>query len=139
MVVEAVPRGTAMNTPMIRLTLAAAFGIAVATASPAFAQSTLGGAKPQQNKIGGVAKPAPVVGGAVIHTPPPPKPGAVVNTVKPTSPGVVTPSTTANAGLNQPPGPRPNPPVTAPKPVGPVVTSNMKCANGACTSRGPKP
>ena len=74
-----------MNTPMIRLTLAAAFGIAIA--SPAFAQSTLGGAKTQQNKIGGLAKPAPVIGGAVTHTPSPPKPGPVVNTVKPTSPG----------------------------------------------------
>jgi hypothetical protein len=126
-----------MNMPIIRLTLAAALGIAVATAAPALAQSTLGGAKPQQNKIGGVAKPAPVVGGAVIHTPTPPKPATVVSTVKPTSPGVVTPSTTSSAALSQPPGPRPNPPVTPPKP--PVVTSNMKCANGACTSKGPKP
>ena len=66
-----------MNTPTIRLILATAFGIAVATAAPALAQSTLGGAKPQQNKIGGVAKPAPVVGGAVIHTPTPPKPATV--------------------------------------------------------------
>jgi hypothetical protein len=131
-----------MNTPIIRLTLAAAFGIAVTTAPPALAQSTLGGAKPQQNKIGGVAKPAPVVGGAVIHTPTPPtppKPGAVANTVKPVSPGVITPSTTTSAALSQPPGPRPNPPVTSPKPGGAVVTSNMKCANGACTSKGPKP
>jgi hypothetical protein len=128
-----------MNTPTIRLTLAFAFGIAVTTASPALAQSTLGGAKTQQNKIGGVAKPAPVVGGAVIHTPPqptPPKPGPVVNTVKPTSPGVVTPST--SAALGQTPALRPNPPITPLKP-GPVVTSNLKCANGACTSKGPKP
>jgi hypothetical protein len=134
--VEAVPRGTAMNIPMIRLTLAAAFGIAIA--SPAFAQSTLGGAKPQQNKIGGVAKPAPVVGGAVTHTPSPPtppKPGPVVNTVKPVSPGATTPGMTSNAAITQ----RPNPPVTAPKPTGAVVTSNLKCANGACTSKGPKP
>ena len=122
-----------MNTPMIRLTLAAAFGIAIA--SPAFAQSTLGGAKTQQNKIGGLAKPAPVIGGAVTHTPSPPKPGQVVNTVKPTSPGATTSGMTSNAALTQ----RPNPPVTAPKPTSAVVTSNLKCANGACTSKGPKP
>jgi hypothetical protein len=127
---------------MIRLTLTAAFGLAIATASSASAQSTLGGAKTQQNKIGGVAKPAPVVGGAVIHTPPPPgppKPGPVVNTVKPASPGVTSPGLSSNAALNQPPGPKPNPPVTPPNKGGTVVTSNLKCANGACTSKGPKP
>jgi hypothetical protein len=121
-----------------RLTLAAAVGITLAIASPAWSQTTLGGAKTQQNKIGGVAKPAPVVGGTAVHTPsppPPPKP-AVVNAVKPV--GTVTPSTTS-AGLSQPPGPRPNPPVTPPKPGGAVVTSNLKCANGVCTSKGPKP
>jgi hypothetical protein len=119
-----------MNTSTISLILAAT--LAIASVSPALAQSTLGGAKNQQNKIGGAAKPAPVVGGAVIHapTPPiPPKPGPVANTVKPTSPGA------SNAALNQ----RPNPPVTTPKPTGAVVTSNLKCANGACTSKGPKP
>jgi hypothetical protein len=133
-------RGTAMNAQTtIRLTLAAAVGITLATVSPASSQTTLGGAKNQQNKIGGVAKPAPVVGGAVAHTPsspPPPKP-AVVNTVKPI--GTLAPSTTASAGLSQTPGPRPNPPVTPPKPGSAVVTSNLKCANGACTTRGPKP
>src|ERR1700731_1261821 len=92
----------------IRLMLVGSLGIALAGTSPTSAQTTLGGAKTQQNKIGGVAKPAPSVGGAVIHTPPPPKPGPVVNTVKPTSPGVTTPSLTSNAALNQPPGPRPN-------------------------------
>ena len=125
-----------MNTSTISLILAAT--LAIASVSPALAQSTLGGAKNQQNKIGGAAKPAPVVGGAVIHapTPPiPPKPGPVASTVKPTSPGLVTPSTTGNAALNQ----RSNPPVTPPKPAGAVVTSNLKCANGACTSKGPKP
>jgi hypothetical protein len=125
-----------MNTSTISLILAAT--LAIASVSPALAQSTLGGAKNQQNKIGGAAKPAPVVGGAVIHTPTPPippKPGPVANTVKPTSPGMVTPSTTGNAALNQ----RSNPPVTTPKPTGAVVTSNLKCANGACTSKGPKP
>ena len=126
-----------MKTQTITLLLAGSLGIAFAGASPALAQTTLGGAKTQQNKIGGVAKPAPVVGGAVNHTPPPPPPPKpVVNTFKPATPGVVAPSTTTSATLGQPPGPRPNPPVTTPKPV---VTSNLKCANGVCTSRGVKP
>jgi hypothetical protein len=107
----------------------------IASVPAALAQSTLGGAKTQQNKIGGAAKPAPVVGGAVIHPPTLPKPSPVANTVKPISPGVTTAGMTSNAALNQ----RPNPPVTAPKPTGAVVTSNLKCANGACTSKGPKP
>jgi hypothetical protein len=126
-----------MNTRTIRLMLTAALGLALA--SPACAQTTLGGAKTQQNKIGGVAKPAPSVGGAVVHTPPPPPPKPMVNTLKPTTPGVTTPGLTSNAALNQPPGPRPNPPVTPPNKGGTVVTSNLKCANGACTSKGPKP
>jgi hypothetical protein len=127
-----------MNAPtMIKLMLTAALGVALA--SPACAQTTLGGAKQQQNKIGGVAKPAPVVGGTAIHTPPPPPPKPVVNTLKPATPGVTTPGLTSNAALNQPPGPKPNPPVTPPNKGGTVVTSNLKCANGACTSKGPKP
>ena len=126
-----------MKTQTIRLLLAGALGIAFAGASPAKAQTTLGGAKTQQNKIGGVAKPAPVVGGAVNHTPPPPlPPKPMVNTFKPATPGVVAPNTTTSATLGQPPGPRPNPPVPTPKPV---VTSNLKCANGVCTSRNVKP
>jgi hypothetical protein len=51
-----------MNTQTIKLILAGSLGIALASTSPALAQTTLGGAKTQQNKIGGVAKPAPVVG-----------------------------------------------------------------------------
>jgi hypothetical protein len=135
-------RGAAMNIRTIRLMLIGSLGIAVASASPGLAQTTLGGAKTQQNKIGGVAKPAPAIGGAVIHTPPPPnppKPGPVANTVKPTSPGATTPGLSSNAALNQPPGPKPNPPVTPPNKGGAVVTSNLNCANGACTSKGPKP
>jgi hypothetical protein len=124
---------------MVRLMLVTALSIAVATASPALSQNALGGAKNQQNKIGGVAKPAPSVGGAAIHTPaPPPPPKPMVNTIKPTTPGAVAPGTTTSATLNQPPGPRPNPPVTSTS-KGAVVTSNLKCANGACTSKGPKP
>jgi len=127
-----------MNAPtMIKLMLTAALGVALA--SSACAQTTLGGAKQQQNKIGGVAKPAPVVGGTAIHTPPSPPPKPVVNTLKPATPGVTTPGLTSNAALNQPPGPKPNPPVTPPNKGGTVVTSNLKCANGACTSKGPKP
>ena len=131
-----------MHTQTIKLILAATLGIALASPSSALAQTTLGGAKTQQNKIGGVAKPAPSVGGAVIHTPSPPtppKPGPVANTVKPTSPGVTSPGLSSNAALNPPPGPKPNPPVTPPNKGGTVVTSNLKCANGACTSKGVKP
>ena len=125
-----------MNPQMIRL-LAICLSAAFAGASPALAQTTLGGATTQQNRIGGVAKPAPVVGGAVNHTPPPPPPPKpVVSTFKPATPGVIAPSTKTSATLGQPPGPRPNPPVTPQKPV---VTSNLKCANGVCTSRGGKP
>ena len=81
-----------MNAPtMFKLMLAGSLAIAVASTSSAMAQTTLGGAKTQQNKIGGVAKPAPAVGGAVVHTPtPPPPPKPVVNAVKPTSPSVTT-------------------------------------------------
>ena len=129
-----------MNNATIRLMLTAALGVAIVAAPSVFAQSTLGGAKQQQNKIGGVAKPAPVVGGATVHaaTPPaPPKPGPAVNLAgKPGSTGASTPTTTANA-----PGqaPRPTPPVTTSKKSGAVVTSNMKCSGGACTSVVPKP
>ena len=126
-----------MNARFIRLMLAGALGLAVASTSPVLAQTTLGGAKSQQNKIGGVAKPAPVVGGSAIHTPPPPAaPKPVIGTVKPM--GTATPTPTTNPPTH-PPGPRPSPPVGAPKPASPVVTSNLKCANGACTSRGVKP
>jgi hypothetical protein len=128
------------SATMIKLMLAGSLAIAVASTSSAMAQTTLGGAKTQQNKIGGVAKPAPAVGGAVVHTPtPPPPPKPVVNAVKPTSPGVTTPGLGSNAALNQPPGPKQNPPVTSPNKGGAVVTNNMKCSGGACTSVVPKP
>jgi hypothetical protein len=135
-------RGTAMNNTTMKWMAIGALGISIAGVAPAQAQSTLGGAKTQQNKIGGVAKPAPVIGGAAIHTPPPtpPKPGPVVNIAKPGSPGTPTPGTTGNtAAMGQTPGPRPNPPVTPPNKGGAVVTSNLKCASGACASKGPKP
>jgi len=130
-----------MNSTTMKWMLTGALGIFIANVAPADAQSTLGGAKTQQNKIGGVAKPAPVIGGAAIHTPSPPtppKPGPVVNIAKPGSPGTPTPGTTGNtAAMGQ--TPRPNPPVTPPNKGGPVVTSNLKCASGACVSKGPKP
>jgi hypothetical protein len=130
-----------MNSTMMKWMLAGALGIFIANVPAAEAQSTLGGAKTQQNKIGGVAKPPPVIGGATIRTPAPPtppKPGPVVNIAKPTSPGMVTPAANT-AALGQAPGPHPNPPVTPPNKGGPVVTSNLKCASGACASKGPKP
>jgi hypothetical protein len=126
-----------MNKTTMKSMLTGALGIFIASVLPADAQSTLGGAKTQQNKIGGVAKPAPVIGGAAIHTPPPIPPKPVVNIAKPGSPGLTPTANTA--ALGQAPGPRPNPPITPPNKGGPVVTSNLKCASGACVSKGPKP
>jgi hypothetical protein len=126
------------KTTNISLMLTVAFGIAAANVPSAHAQSTLGGVKQQQSKIGGVAKPAPVLGGTTVHTASPlnpPKPAPVVGSVKPATPGV-TPPATANT-LGQ--APHPTPPVTTTKKSGAVVTNNMKCANGACTSAVPKP
>src|SRR5271154_801345 len=97
-------------------------GIFIANGAPAGAQSTPGGAKTQQNKSGGVAKPAPVIGGAAIHTPPPTPPKPIVNIARPGSTGVTPTANTA--ALGQAPGPRPNPPVTPPNKGGAVVTSN---------------
>lgn len=130
-----------MNNTTLKRMAIVAVGLFIAGVIPADAQSTLGGAKTQQNKIGGVAKPPPVIGGATIRTlppPTPPKPGPVVNIARPASTGMVTPSTTANAAaLGQ--APHPNPALTPPNRGGPGMTSNLKCASGACTSRGPKP
>lgn len=127
-----------MNKTTMKWMLTGVLGISIASVAPVQAQSTLGGAKTQQNKIGGVAKPAPVIGGAAIHTPPPPTPPKpVVNFAKPASPGVTPTANTA--ALGQVPGPHPNPPINPPKKSGPVVTSNLKCASGACISKGPKP
>jgi hypothetical protein len=125
-----------MNSTTMKWVAIGALGIFIANVAPADAQSTLGGAKTQQNKIGGVAKPAAVIGGATIHTPSPPTPPKpVVNIAKPVSPGVTPTASTAALGQT----PRPNPPVTPPNKGGTVVTSNLKCASGACTSKGPKP
>jgi hypothetical protein len=134
------------NSTTIKWVLACVLGISAAGLSAADAQSTLGGAKTQQNKIGGAAKPPAVVGGAIkpISPPSPPKPGPVAGMAKPNSP-TSTP-TPASIGNGMTPGQtsaaaKPNPPITPPNKGKTVVTasSNLKCASGACTSRGPKP
>lgn len=129
----------------IRLMLTAALGLAMVNVSSADAQTTLGGARPQQNKIGGVAKPAPVVGGATVHaySPPPPKPRAVVNLAN--KPGTPTPgSTGAVRPLGQTAGNPPPHPVFTPPGKGKSNTvvgasSNLKCSGGSCTLHGAKP
>src|ERR1700753_3389849 len=126
-----------MNNTTLKWMLNGALGIFIASVVPLQEQSTLGGAKTQQNKIGGVAKPAPVIGGAAIHTPPPTPPKPVVNIAKPASPGVTPTANTA--ALGQAPRPRAKPPAPPPNKGGAVVTSNLKCASGACVSKGPKP
>jgi hypothetical protein len=126
------------DSATIKWILAGALGIAAMGLSSAFAQSTLGGPKTPQNKIGGVAKPAPVIGGATIHTPTPltaPKPGPLAGLAKPnSSTGTPTPGPTSGAA-------KPNPPYTPPNKGGTAVTAsqNLKCGSGACTSKGPKP
>ena len=120
--------------------------LALTVSDTSFAQSTLGGAKQQQNKIGGVAKPPPVVGGAIVHTalpPNPPKPAPVVNLAN--KPGALTQgSSIGSTGLSNPSGQTagntaPHPPLTPPGKGGAVVSSNLKCAGGACASKGVKP
>ena len=126
------------DSATIKWMLVCVLGIAAIGLSSASAQSTLGGPKTPQNKIGGVAKPAPVIGGATIHTPTPPtppKPGPVAGLAKPnSSSGTPTPGPTSGAA-------KPNPPYTPPNKGGTVVTAtqNLKCGSGACTSKGPKP
>ena len=112
-------------------------GLALAASDMGYAQTTLGGAKPQQNRIGGVAKPPPVVGGAAVHaySPPPPKP--VVNLAnKPGTqkPGATTPSALAATNTRVP-----NAPVMTPIPNKDGKVANLKCVSGACMSRGTKP
>jgi hypothetical protein len=115
-----------------------AVGLAISDST--FAQSTLGGAKTPQNKIGGAAKAAPVVGGANLRTsspPAPPKPGVTATATKPgsapASPGIMPSGQTHAAG-----NVRPNPPaVTSPNRS--ATIANLKCASGACTARGGKP
>jgi hypothetical protein len=118
--------------------------LAFAVCDTALGQSTLGGAKQQQNRIGGVARPAPVVGGAAVHNtmpPNPPKPGPVVNLAN--KPGALT---VGSMGLSKPPGQTigntaAHPPLSPPGRTSTVVSasSNLKCAGGACTSKGVRP
>jgi hypothetical protein len=126
-----------MNNNAMKWILAGAIGVSLAAAASVQAQSTLGGAKPQQNKIGGVAKPAPVIGGANTDAPAPNslKSGPVANVAKPST------STPGSPGTSTPSGPtisntRPNP-----QPIQGKGTSvaNLKCSGGACTSKGPRP
>jgi hypothetical protein len=132
------------NKAILGLMLAGALGFTVAGISSADAQSTLGGAKPQQNKIGGVAKPPPVVGGATTHAsmppPAPPKPGPVTAMAKSTSP---TPGTTgASTPAPQTAStPKPNPPPTTATKNSSIVTasSTPKCASGSCKPKIPRP
>ena len=120
--------------------------LALAVSDTGFAQSTLGGARQPQNKIGGVAKPAPVVGGATVHAyaPPPPKPpGPVINLAN--KPGAPTPGSIGAARpLGQTAGNTPPHPVFTPPNKAKTNTvvnspSNLKCSGGACTSRGVRP
>jgi hypothetical protein len=120
------------NNTAIRWILAGVLGLPCAVAPSVYAQTSLGGAKTPQNKIGGVAKPAPVLGGAPQVPPSPPKPAPVIGMTKPVSAGnAMTPGQTLGA--------RQNPPVAQPNRNGTVITSNLKCASGACTPRGSKP
>jgi hypothetical protein len=132
------------NKAMIGWMLACVIGVAIAGLSPADAQSTIGGAKTQQNKIGGAAKPPPVVGGAVKSITPasPLKPGPVAGRAKPNSPAGTPPA----IGNGMTPGQssaalKPNPPVTPPNKGNTVVTasSTPKCTPGTCAPKAPKP
>jgi hypothetical protein len=135
------------NSATIKWILAGALGIAAIGLSSASAQSTLGGPKTPQNKIGGVAKTAPVIGGATIHTPTPPtppKPGPIAGLAKPNSlTGTPTPGSTGSAPtpVQTSGATKQNPPVTPPNKGKTVVTasSTPKCASGACLPKGPKP
>jgi hypothetical protein len=116
--------------------------LALAVSDTGFAQSTLGGARQQQNKIGGIAKPAPVVGGAAVHTslpPNPPRPGPVINLVN--KPATMTPGSTGAATLaGQAAGTTaPRAPLVAQGKSSTVASPGLKCASGACVSKGAKP
>ena len=132
---------TMNNKTMIRLILTVALGIAVGNVPSVYAQSTLGGARQQQNKIGGVAKPAPVVGGATVHaySPPPPKPPVVNLANKPGAPTAGSIRPLGQTAGNTPPHPVFIPPNKGKSNTVVIPSSNLKCSGGACTSRGVKP
>jgi hypothetical protein len=140
----------------IRVTVSALVLIAlsIAVSKPAMAQNAIGGAvKTKPNTIGGLAKPAPVLGGASSPASVGAKPAAVGNVIKPNVVGVApTPGSTGSAVTNGATGnaatsgtaaamARPNPSSTAQnkaKTVGSTI-SNLKCGGGACVARGTKP
>jgi hypothetical protein len=113
-----------------------------AVSHPGLAQNALGGAvKTKQSTVGGIAKPAPVVGGAAtpaaVGTKPASiggvaKPGSVAPT--PGSPGIATNAAGSSTAKQ-------TPPVSPPNKGGAVVTtsSSLKCAAGACVAKGTKP
>jgi hypothetical protein len=139
-----------------KLTVSAVlFGaLSIFVAQPARAQNAIGGAvKTKPNTVGGLAKPAPVLGGASTPTSPGVKPAAIGTVAKPNVAGTTpipgstgstaTSSATASPGASGAPAAmaRPNQLPAAQnkgKTAGPVV-SNLKCGGGACVARGAKP
>jgi len=115
--------------------------LSTAVSYPGLAQNAVGGAiKTKQNTVGGVAKPAPVIGGAATSASVGTKPATVGAVPKP---GTVTsaPGSIGNAANAAGRAAKQNPPVTPPGKGGTVVTtsSNLKCAAGACVAKGTKP
>jgi hypothetical protein len=126
--------------------------LSIAFSTPGLTQTAVGGAtKMKPNTVGGMAKPAPALGGATpsVGT----KPATIGNAIKP-SPAVGTPTagSTGNATATGASGnaaaqgaaasaARQNLAATAPNKGKTVVgtTSNLKCGGGACVVRGAKP
>jgi hypothetical protein len=137
---------------IVTASLFSAFSIAFS--SPGLTQTAVGGAtKTKQNTVGGIAKPAPALGGAVAPASVGTKPATAGNAIKP-GPVVGTPTagSTGNATATGASGnaaaqgaaasaARQNLAATAPNKGKTVVgtTSNLKCGGGACVVRGAKP
>jgi hypothetical protein len=117
--------------------------LSVAVSHVSLAQNAVGGApKTKPNIVGGVAKPAPALGGAAKSTAGFTKPATVGGVTKQGSAiGTSTTGLTGNATSLGGSTAKPNPPVTPPNKGGTVVTttSNLKCGGGACVARGTKP
>jgi hypothetical protein len=126
----------------------------VAFSSPGLTQTAVGGAtKMKPNTVGGMAKPAPALGGAAAPASVGTKPATVGNSTKP-GPAIATPTagSTGNAAAAGANGnaatqgaaasaARQNLAATPPNKGKTVVgtTSNLKCGGGACVVRGAKP
>jgi hypothetical protein len=119
--------------------------LSIAVSSPGLTQTAVGGAtKTKQNTVGGMAKPAPALGGAVAPASVGTKPASVGNA---TRPGPAVGATTAGSAGNAATqgaaasAARQNLTATAPNKGKTVVgtTSNLKCGGGACVVRGAKP